>query len=145
MLGRPAQTTRGASCWPALSVDRGAKPLAKHPHPEQRDPDRPGAGHPAHPAAREALRADRRTDRTAEMRPPLAPVEARPAQHACPLGPPRRERTDIDTDAREKLNAGFGDDAGLAAELGMALRHQRIGDGDTQSAGEMVVAGARVA
>ena len=27
----------------------------------------------------------------------------------------------------------------------MALRHQRVGDGDAEPAGEMVVAGARVA
>ena len=101
--GEASEDARGRPKAERSSIDRGAERLAEHPRAERRDRDRAGSGHPGDPAAREAFRADRRTDRAAEMRPPLAPVEARPAQHAHPLGPPRRERTDVDP--------GFGREA----------------------------------
>src|SRR4051794_910737 len=82
--------------------------------------------------------AERRADDAGEMRPPLGPVEAGLAEQApaeWPLIEPKPHP------AEEGLS-GAGDLAGALSEREIAVRLQRVRDGDAERPGEMVVAGA---
>ena len=80
-------------------IEPRTEPLAKHPLPLGRDRHRAGAGKPPCPTLREAVRAKDRTQGAGQMRAPLAPVQAGPAQHAprtgrcaAPASAPCRDR-----------------------------------------------------
>jgi hypothetical protein len=78
------------------------------------------------------------------MRPPLAPIEAGPAQDAGrTLAATLQQGIDIDPDAAQQLEPGAGHHAGVCRELRVTSRHQCVGERDAEPAGEMVVAGAR--
>jgi len=74
-----------------------------------------------------------------EVRPPLAPIQAGPAQGALTSA----RVLQIDAEAVQELDAGLGQRAGLAGEHHVPARLQRVGEPDAEPAGQVVVAGAR--
>jgi len=72
--------------------------------------------------------------------PPGAP--ARPCPPAAPAAP-GDEVLDVDADPAQQRHPGVGDQSGLAAELHLTARHHGVGERHAETAGEMVVAGAR--
>src|SRR4051794_19925435 len=99
-LFRPTRTRE----WLALGQSR-AEPLAKDALALWRDRDGARAVDAAYPVLPETVRADGCSDRARNMRTPLAPVEAGPAQDA-PRAPAvaRRNRIDVDADATKKFD-----------------------------------------
>src|SRR5258707_945323 len=75
-------------------------------------------------------------DRARNMRPPLGPIDADPAEAA--LLP--RQLVDVDAEPAEQPGARLGHLAALLAQHQDTLGHQLIGKRHAQSAGEMVVA-----
>ena len=71
---------------------------------------------------------------------PLAPIQARAAEDAM-----RGRGFDIDTDASEKSPAGTRHLAPLVGQRDMFRIDKPLRDADAEPAGEMIVAGARVA
>src|SRR5438034_646939 len=79
--------------------------------------------------------------RAAEMAPPLAPVEARPAQRTAAAIQP----ADIDTGALEEILALARQPQLVAAAEQQPARHKAVEHLHRQIAGQMVVAGPRAA
>ena len=67
---------------------------------ERRDFKRAALARSPHPIRADKMRAQRGADMTCEMRTPLAPIKARPAENA----PRFRPRRQVDTEAFEKRN-----------------------------------------
>ena len=107
--------------------------------PDGGDRDRAAVPEPLDPAQRKAAPGQGRADRAAEMRPPLAPVEARPAEAAALAG----GIGEVETEFVEKPGPGCGDRAAIGIEQDMTARGEMVGQGDAEPAGEMVVAGPR--
>src|SRR3977135_2700869 len=94
------------------SAELRAELLAKDAVSLGRDGDGARAVDAADPALREALAANFRAERSREMRPALAPIEARPAQDTYRPGPATlSQRRDVDTHPAEQGDAGIGDHA----------------------------------
>src|SRR6185437_11228995 len=125
----------------AAASERKAEHLGEAAPAGGCDHQRAAVAHALEPAHVEAARRERGTDRAGEMRPPLGPVEARPAEGALLV----LRRREIDAEPVEEIDALLSDLAAIVAEHDMATSDQRIGQPDTEAAGEMVVAGARVA
>ena len=77
------------------------------------------------------------------MRAALAPVEARPAQHARRLAAAGAQRADVDADALEQRDADVGDKTRVVRELEVTAGHERIGERHAELAREVVVTRAR--
>ena len=78
------------------------------------------------------------------MRPPLAPIETRPAQQAAgAFSPPRRERRGVDADRCKKSDARLCHQAGIAVELDIAAADHGIGERDAEPTGKMIVTSSR--
>src|SRR5262249_10884022 len=90
-------------------------------------------------AGSEAALCQRGADAAAEVRPPLGPVEARPAED--PAAAARRGK--IDAEVLEECDAAVSHLAAVIGECEVAARAQRVGEADAQLAGKMVVTGAR--
>src|SRR6185312_11676887 len=124
-----------------MASERKAEHLGETAPTRGRDHQRAAVAHALEPAHVEAAPGERRADRAREVRPPLGPIEARPAEGALPL-PHRRE---VDAEPAEEIDAGGGDLAAVIAEHDMAALDQGVSEADAEAPGEMVVAGARVA
>src|SRR5258705_7286523 len=133
--GRPARSR---------SSELRAELLAKDAISLGRDGDGARAVDATYPALREALAANFRAERPREMRPALAPIEARPAQDAYrPASATLSQRRDVDTHPAEQGDAGIGDHTAVAREFRMAARNQRVRERDAEASRQVVVAGAR--
>src|SRR6266480_2692343 len=109
-----------------------------------RDRDSARAGNATNPAMLETVRAQRRANCPREVRAPLAPIEAGPAQDAGgTLAATGGQGIDIDPDPAQECEAGLGDQAGVVCQLGVSASHQRIRQRDTEPPCEVVVAGPR--
>src|SRR6478735_8552365 len=108
-----------------------AKGLAEAALACRRHRDRARFAVAADPVQRKAARREPGAERAADMQPPLAPIEARPAID------PRRRGTQIQTEGAEKFHAGLGDRAALIRQLDIAALAQRIGEPDPELAGQM--------
>ena len=98
-----------------LATRRDAEQLAIAALALGRDRDGARAVDAADPALREGVRAQRGTDGAGQMRAPLAPVEARAAQHASPAAAARRHGIDVDAELAQQLHAGLGHQAAVAS------------------------------
>src|SRR5437763_13867102 len=85
-----------------------AKGLAEAALARRRHRDRARFAVAADPVERKAARREPGAERPADMQPPLAPIEARPAIE------PRRCGNQTQTESTEKFHAGLGDRAALA-------------------------------
>jgi len=108
--------------------------------------DRDGAalGDATNPTILEAMGADCCPDCASQMRPPLAPIEARPAEDARGALPaPCQQGFNVDSRLVEELDARVGYQTGIARQLRVTPRHQGICEGDAETTGKMVVARPR--
>src|SRR5688500_9554313 len=107
------------------SIQPYAEILAEHPFALRRHRDGARTLDAANPVPAERVRAERGADRAREVRPPFAPVEAWPAQHALRA---LACRADLDPEPPQEPHALAGDDAGVLRKLRMSARDQRIRD-----------------
>src|SRR5260221_4208339 len=133
--------SRRAAGYRAAGSERKAEDLGEAVPAVGSDDQRAAVAHALEPVQIEAARGKGRADSAGEMRPPLGPVEAGPAEGAAP----QLHRGEVEAEAREEIDAGRGDLAALVGEHDMAALDQGIGEADAQAAGEKVLAGARVA
>ena len=97
----------------------------------------------ADPILVEAQAADGGAQRSTEMNAPLAPIEAGAAEGPARAPAARRQhRCGVHADPVQKPQAALGDEAAFLGELGMAIGNQGIGQGDAETAGQMIVANA---
>src|SRR5712671_1381892 len=116
-----------------LLIELRAELLAKDAKTLRRDRDGARAGDATDPAVREALAAELRRDRSGEMRPPFAPVEAWPAQHARGAPPATLHQVGhVDPDPVEERDARIRDHAAIAGEFRMVVRDQRVRQRDAE-------------
>src|SRR6516162_7453943 len=114
-----------------LDTERLPKPLV----PRLGNLHRPGVALSRDPAQLEAPARQCRADPTGEMRPPLAPIQARPAKHP----PTRRRRC---AEAVEELLPLFGYLAAIRSQCDMTPLGQGISQRHAEPPGQVVVAGA---
>src|SRR5436853_785752 len=88
----------------------------------------------ADPVQREAARRQLGAERAADMQAPLAPVEARPAIEAG------GRAAQLHAEPPEEIHPGIGHRAAFVGQLDIAALAERVGEPDTELAGEMVVA-----
>src|SRR5438067_13548789 len=91
----------------------------------------------ADPVQREAARRQLGAERAADMQAPLAPVEARPAIEAG------GRAAQLHAEPPEENHPGIGHRAALGGQPDITALAERVGEPDTELAGEMVVAGPR--
>jgi hypothetical protein len=121
--------------WSGVVRQRDPEGVAKPGKARWGDPDGAAVLDSLDPAEAEAVPRQCRTDGARQMRPPLAPVEAGPAE------PPAAAGAEIHTDSFEKSDALAGDLAAVVVEFGMAALDQCVGERHAEPPGKMVVAG----
>src|SRR5216684_6755575 len=133
--------SRRAAGYRAAGLERKAEHLGEAAPAGRRDDERAAVAHALEPAKVEAACGERGAHRAGEMRPPLGPVEARPAEGAAAL----LRRGEVEAELGEEIDAALGDLAALVGEHDMAALDQGVGEADAEAAGEMIVAGAGIA
>src|SRR4051812_36436969 len=113
--------------------DGDAEVLAQGCDALRRDVERPVVRAPPHPAVTERCIRERGAEPACEMRPPLAPVEARAGKDA--LSDPRT--LDVDPDLREKGGAVLAEVEGAVPRAEQVAGDERIRDRDAEPSGEM--------
>src|SRR4051794_29562410 len=133
-ISRPATTRPGTPFGPESDPEG----FAEAAFAGAGDHHRARIGPTLDPAQVEAAVGQRLPDRAADMQPPLAPVEARAAEHRTVFA-----GAQIDAEFIEKALALFGHRAAFRGQLDIAALGEGVGKRDAELPGEMVVAGAR--
>src|SRR6516164_9827396 len=148
MRWRPASsrsrcaTISSTSCSNIICAEPQAELLAHHMLTLGRERNGARIVDAPQPAAAKSVRAERGADGAGDVRPPLAPVEAGPAQDAGRAAAAGTKRLDIDADATQELGTRLGNEPGIVGEFGIAACDQRIGKRNAEPSGKMIVAGA---
>ena len=104
--------------------------------------DGAGAVVVADPALPKAVRTKRRADRASNMRAPLAPIEAGPAQNARgTLAAMRHDAIEVDADLAKERNSYLGHHSSIGGQLDLTAVDQSICKRHAEAAGKMVVTG----
>jgi len=77
------------------------------------------------------------------MRSPLAPIQAGSAKDTGVLAAAYCQAGDIDTDLLQEGNSSIGHQPAIVVQIHVTMGHQRIREGNAETAGEMVVTGSR--
>src|SRR4029453_6198405 len=134
----------------ARDVDllRALDPLTRQVHakrveqacfPRRGQPQRAAVALPDEPTQVQTAMPDLRAHQTGDMISPLAPVETGPTEDAFAA------RAQIRAERAQKPRAGIRHLAAVLGEDDVSIGDERIGDGDADLAGQVVVAGAREA
>src|SRR5499433_4122278 len=127
---------------------RALEPLTRQVHaerveqayfPRRGQPQRAAVALPDEPTQVQIAMPDLRAHQTGDMISALAPVETGSTEDALAA------QTQIRTERGQKARAGIRHLAAVLGEDDVSIGDERIGDGDADLAGQMIVAGAREA
>src|SRR5262249_43279336 len=123
----------------AVIVEADAECIAQAGLPGRGDPHRTRVALPRQPAKLQAALPDLRANEACYVISALAPIEAWAAKNSPASGFRRKACTE----GRQEIDAGTRDFAAFVSQDDVSFGNQRVGDGNAQPAGKMVVAGPR--